>query len=255
MDNRTRPTTDYSHKPPVTQDQLELIKNTVAVGATADELKLFMIIANRTGLDPFTRQIHFVKRGGRATIQTGIDGYRAIAERTGQLAGIEDPVYDTEGEQHPNKATVTVHRIVGGQRVPFTASARWSEYVPQQGQDFMWRKMPYLMLGKVAESLALRKAFPNDLSGLYTDEEMQQAPLPDDGYDMVSPVYDGSQHTVKAVSENQREFINKLMKDKGYAEEDLKTEGFPRLEELTGGRNGTASELIDWLINAKSKKP
>jgi phage recombination protein Bet len=241
-------------KPPITQDQLELIKNTVAAGATADELKLFMVIANRSGLDPFTRQIHFVKRGGRATIQTGIDGYRAIAERTGQLAGIDDPIYDTESEQHPNKATVTVYRMVGEHRVPFTASARWSEYVPQQGQDFMWRKMPYLMLGKVAESLALRKAFPNDLSGLYTDEEMQQAPQPDDGYDMVSGVYDESQHNEKPVSDNQRDFIGKLMSDKGITEDDLAREGFDKMDELTGGRNGTASELIDWLINSKNKK-
>jgi phage recombination protein Bet len=241
-------------RPPVTQEQLELIKNTVANGATADELKLFMIIANRSGLDPFTRQIHFVKRGGRATIQTGIDGYRAIAERTGQLGGIEDPVYDTESEAHPNKATVTVHRIVGGQRVPFTASARWNEYVPQQGQDFMWRKMPYLMLGKVAESLALRKAFPNDLSGLYTDEEMQQAPAPDEGYDTVSQAFDGSDQGPRPMSDNQRDFINKLMTDKGYTAEDLEKEGFQKMEELTGGRRGTASELIDWLINAKPRQ-
>ncbi|MBL8030347.1 MAG: phage recombination protein Bet [Candidatus Doudnabacteria bacterium] len=161
-------------KKTLTQQQLELIRNTVAKGATPDELKLFLIVANRAGLDPFTRQIHFVKRGGRATVQTGIDGYRAIAERSGSLAGIEDALYDAEDQVHPNKATVTVYRMVSGQRVPFSASARWDEYVPQSGQDFMWRKMPYFMLGKVAEALALRKAFPNDLSGLYIHEEMQR---------------------------------------------------------------------------------
>lgn len=156
------------------QQQLELIRATVAKGASNDELKLFLIIANRAGLDPFTKQIHFVKRGQRATIQTGIDGYRAIAERSGSLAGIDDPIYDTETEDHPGKATVTIHRMVNGMRVPFSASARWNEYVPPAGQDFMWKKMPYFMLGKVAEALALRKAFPNDLSGLYIHEEMQR---------------------------------------------------------------------------------
>lgn len=164
-----------SKQPLYSQEQIELIKNTVAKGATIDEFKLFMVVAARSGLDPFTKQIHFVKRGGQGTIQTGIDGYRAIAERTKTLAGIDDAIYDPEIGPHPEKASVTVYRLIEGLKVSFTASARWNEYVPQAGQDFMWKKMPYLMLGKVAEALALRKAFPNDLSGLYTHEEMAQA--------------------------------------------------------------------------------
>lgn len=167
-----------SGKAVYTREQVELIKRTVAKGATDDELKLFIVIANKAGLDPFTKQVHFVKRkskfGEVGTVQTGIDGYLAIAERSKQLAGIEDAVYDTEADKHPNKATVTVYRIVKGARVPFTASARWKEYVPPAPMDFMWNKMPYLMLGKVALALALRKAFPNDLSGLYTNEEMEK---------------------------------------------------------------------------------
>lgn len=177
---------EIEKKPPFTQAQVDLIRNTVAKGATTDELKLFLYVAGKSGLDPLSKQIHFVKRTmkqkdgtykDQMTIQTGIDGYRAIAERTGTLAGIEDAVYDIEGGDaaNPGKATVTVWRMVGGQRVPFTASARWKEYAPQGGQAFMWTKMPYLMLGKCAEALALRKAFPHDLSGLYTTEEMQQA--------------------------------------------------------------------------------
>lgn len=158
-------------------EQISLIKNTVAKGATDDELKLFLYTAKRTGLDPLTKQIHFVKRGGSMTIQTGIDGYRAIAERTGQLAGIEDAKYELGDTELPIKATVTIYRVVKGLRVPFEASARWNEYVPKGG-SFMWQKMPFLMLGKVAEALALRKAFPMNLSGLYTNEEMQQAETP-----------------------------------------------------------------------------
>lgn len=162
-----------------TPEQITLIKNTVAKDATDDELKLFLYTAKRTGLDPLTKQIHFVKRAGSMTIQTGIDGYRAIAERTGQLAGIEDAKYELGDSGLPIKALVIVYRIVKGLRVPFEASARWNEYVPKGGQSFMWQKMPFLMLGKVAESLALRKAFPMNLSGLYTTEEMQQAEIPE----------------------------------------------------------------------------
>jgi hypothetical protein len=111
-------------------------------------------------------------------IQTSIDGYRLIADRTGLYAGSDDPVYSKEADtwDHPSKASVTVWKLVGGQRCPFTASARWSEYCPKDDKDsFMWKKMPYLMLGKCAEALALRKGFPAELSGIYTDDEMQQA--------------------------------------------------------------------------------
>lgn len=192
----------------MTPEQVDLIKSTVAKGATNDELQLFLYTAQRTGLDPLTKQIHFVKRKSKKfnkdtkiweevdqmTIQTGIDGYRVIAERSGSLAGIDDATYDSEKETHPNKATVTVWKIVNGIRVSFTASARWTEYAQVFEKDEyvdnkktgkkitvtgpMWLKMPYLMLAKCAEALALRKAFPNDLSGIYTNEEMAQADNP-----------------------------------------------------------------------------
>jgi phage recombination protein Bet len=194
-------------KAPYTEQQVNLIRNTVARGATEDELKLFLYTAARTGLDPITHQIHFVKRGRDMTIQTGIDGYRAIAERKGDLAGIEDAIYDTEDAEHPGKATVTVWRLVDGHRVSFTASARWNEYAPQGAQSFMWNKMPYLMLAKCAEALALRKAFPNDLSGLYTDEEMQQA--------------DGQGRKAEALKNEGEEVPAPSEKEKQELEEDL----------------------------------
>jgi phage recombination protein Bet len=165
------------------RERLDLLKRTICKGSTDDEFDLFVQVAKRTGLDPFAKQIYGVKRwdkrAGREvmTVQTGIDGYRAIAERTGCYAGSDDPMYDVEDAKHPNKATVTVYKIVANTRVPFSASARWNEYVQmgKEGPTKFWSQMPYLMLGKVAEALALRKAFPNDLSGIYTADEMAQA--------------------------------------------------------------------------------
>lgn len=167
------------------QSKVQLIKSLVADGATDNELALFLYTAQRTGLDPLAKQIYCIKRQGKMTIQAGIDGYRLIADRTSKYAGNDDPVFGPDHQAGnvtaPTTATVTVWKLVGGVRCPFTSTARWSEYYPGGNQAFMWTKMPYLMLGKCAEALALRKAFPAELSGIYTDAEMDQAgPPPQD---------------------------------------------------------------------------
>lgn len=184
--------TELAQRPTYTSEQVRLIKDTICRGSTDDELKLFVSQCERTGLDPFARQIHAVKRWDSTlrrevlSIQTGIDGFRLIAERTGAYAGNDDPVYDVENADHPGKATVTVWKFVNGQRIPFSRSARWNEFVQTKKDGEVtrfWAKMPYLMLGKVAEALALRAAFPQELSGLYTTDEMGQADNdPDHGH-------------------------------------------------------------------------
>ena len=138
------------------------------------ELCVYLKQAARARLDPFSKQIYAIRRGGRMTIQTGIDGFRAIAERTGTYAGSDDYRYvehDPPG-RHPISATCTVYRMVAGHRVGTTRTVRWDEFGSDQGQ---WKKMCRSMLGKVAEAQALRAAFPNDLSGLYSDDELAQA--------------------------------------------------------------------------------
>jgi len=172
--------------------QMELIKRTIAEGATPDELDLFMYQCKRTGLDPLARQIHFQKFKGKngkpdkVSFITTIDGYRLIATRTGTYAGNNEAVFDGRIEiddranwekiaHAPAKATVTVKRFVNGVICEFSSSAYWQEYYPGGARGQMWRKMPHVMLAKCAEAQALRKAFPNDLSGVYTAEEMNQA--------------------------------------------------------------------------------
>jgi len=159
--------------PGLTTEQIDLIKRTICKDATENELALFLYQCERTRLDPLSRQIYFVKYNGKVTIIVAIDGYRSIAGRTGLYAGSDDYVFDNE--EKPNKATVTVYKMIQGQRCPFSATARWAEYYPGEKLGFKWRSMPTLMLGKCAEALALRKAFPQELSGLYTPEEMEQA--------------------------------------------------------------------------------
>ena len=174
--------------PAVTADELALDSSrTIAKDATPDELQLFLYDNARQGVHPLDKLIHFTKRSGKYTPITSIDFMRIRAADSGECAGIDDPVFAGAPMSAGFTATVTVYRLLQGQRFPFTATARWSEYKPDQ--DFMWQKMPYLMLGKCAEALALRKAFPKQLSGLYVKEEMEQAaPAPPCATDAGSPV-------------------------------------------------------------------
>ena len=161
---------------PEWESKIDLIRRTVAAGASADELELFFHQARRAGLDPLAKQIYFVKRQGKGVVQVGIDGLRLIADRTGQYAGSDDAEFAAVNDRgYPSAAKVVVYKMVAGQRCPFGATARWDEYFPGDSQGFQWKRMPHAMLAKCAEALALRKAFPADMSGLYVHEEMEQA--------------------------------------------------------------------------------
>ena len=170
---RYEPAPALTAAPIVTNEQIELVRKTVAAQATDAELQLYLYDCQRHGVHPLDKLLHFTKRQGKYTPITSIDLLRSRAADTGELGGIEDPQYDGMVATPNFTASVTVYRFVQGQRCPFTATARWSEYKPSE--DFMWRKMPYLMLGKCAEALALRKAFPRQLAGLYAKEEMDQS--------------------------------------------------------------------------------
>jgi phage recombination protein Bet len=161
-----------------TPEQTQLISSTIAPGCTPDELKLFAYACQRTGLDPFSKQIYAIKRGGKLGIQCGIDGLRAIAERTGQLDGSEtwwcgpDGAWQDVwlGNTPPAAAKTIIYRK--GSSHAFVGVARFADYNAGQG---LWSKMPAAMIAKCSEALALRKAFPANLSGVYTTDEMEQA--------------------------------------------------------------------------------
>jgi phage recombination protein Bet len=187
--------------PIVTSDQMALIKATIAQGATDQELQLFFYDCKRQGVHPLDRLIHFTKRGGKYTPITSIDFMRLRASETGECAGIEDAIYRGEPKTGDFTASVTVYRLVQGQRGAFTATARWLEYKPE-ANDFMWRKMPYVMLGKCAEALALRKGFPQQLAGLYTTEELDQArdPAGPESKTLPGPISDAQRKRLFAIA-------------------------------------------------------
>lgn len=176
--------------PPLTftGNQLALIKRTLCpAGTTDDEFALFVAAAQRTRLDPFLRQLCMVPRWDRAkgqTMQTmvTIDGQRLISERSGKYAGMT-PAYwcGPDGQwvdvwlkpEPPAAAKVGIYRSDFTE--PVWSVALYEAYVAKtkEGKPAgRWVADPAGQLAKCAEALSRRKAFPQDLSGLYTPEEM-----------------------------------------------------------------------------------
>lgn len=188
------------------EQQAVLQQSGISGDVTAAELSGFLHLCQRTQLDPFSRQIYLIgrkdKRAGRTvfTPQTGIDGYRVIAHRvvaeSRENFGYEDTLWcDSTGrwrdvwllDEPPAAVKVTVIR--NGHRFP--AIALYREYVQTGWENKpvgLWGKMPAGQLAKCAEALALRKAFPHDLAGVYTAEEMAQADNPAPGEQQASTV-------------------------------------------------------------------
>lgn len=166
-----------------TEAQKHLLKTQICPGASDDQLSLFQAICEKTNLDPFTRQIYGIVRQGKLSIQTSIDGFRLIAARTLEYEGQSGPFWCGEdavwrdvwlAKTPPSASKVGVFRK--GFKEPIWAIARFDAYAQSyQGKlSNMWQKFSDLMIGKCAEALALRRAFPNELSGLYTSDEMGQ---------------------------------------------------------------------------------
>lgn len=170
-----------------TEDQVQQIKDIICKGASDDELSVFLTIAKRSGLDPFSKQIYMIRRWNSDVNryiyapQTSIDGFRLIAERTGDYQGQNGPFWCGEdgvwkdfwfSKEPPIASKVAVLRK--GFTAPLWGISNYSEFLQttKSGDaNSMWKKMPAVMLAKCAESQALRKAFPLDLGGIYTDAE------------------------------------------------------------------------------------
>lgn len=170
----------------------------------AQEFDTFIEYARRAGLDPFRRQISAIVFGKKAKDKSrrrvafvvGIDGYRAMADRTGTYMPHSEPPSFVQCEQTPTNpagllsCTVRVKKYAHGGWHEFSATAYWDEFAPVEeewaevegrwqpsGKKKLadnWRKMPRVMLAKVAESQALRRGWPDTFAGSYTDDEIER---------------------------------------------------------------------------------
>ena len=197
-----------------TPEQMKLITDVVAKGATPDELQLFLYRCRNLGLDPLkSGQIYFVKYGSSpGTIVVGIDGFRSKASRTGKLAGIK------RGVTRNDKGAVTgawAEVFRSDWREPAREEVSLAEYNTGRA---MWAKMPETMIKKVAEAAALRMAFPDDLGGTYVTEEMDQAEKPnqilmeqpheDDGLQIPLPMCELCKGDLKHTSKKSGRYPN-----------------------------------------------
>lgn len=230
----------------LSREQIDLLKKTICYGASDAEFELFIGFCRRVKLDPFSKQVHFVPRRAqdprtgawveRREPMIAIDGFRVIAERSGRYEGQTAPQWcGADGkwvdvwlsEAAPAAARVGIYRA--GFREPIYQPASYLSYVQETkdgGPTKTWKKMPDVMLSKCAEALALRKAFPHDLSGVYAPEEMAQSVHGEDFIDVVAQ--QSSPPAAPTVAEGASALAWKILNDRlkavaGYVGDDKET--------------------------------
>lgn len=154
------------------------LRDEVAAGSTDAEWEVFLAFCGRLSLDPQLKQAYWRKSVGNVVHSLGIDGYRAVADDSGEYAGQDAPKYGGHFELRPSKfaptvCEVTVYRMVAGQRCAFVGQAHWQDFY--NANNKMWNDMPYRMLAVRAEENAHKKAFPRRFSGVYSPDAIEDA--------------------------------------------------------------------------------
>ena len=221
-------------------EQVAVIKNTVAKGATDDELKMFLHLSQTYGLDPFAKELWFIKMDRTPTIITSRDGYLKIANRDPHFEGMEadvvysgdsfrktkdgiDHVYGAKDRGQPIGAYCMVYR--NDRKIPTYVYAPFKDY--NKGGN--WTKYPHAMILKVAEAQALKRAF--SISGLVTREELEEEkpreprreaartqPVPDDMAERKKRIWEGFLRAYDGDEDAAKETILRVTEDRGSAE-------------------------------------
>lgn len=241
-----------------TEEQLKIIKNMYARGLTSDELHVFSLLCRELGLDPIRKQAYAVKRKTKnsmgnyectMTLQTSIEGYRAIAERTGNYAPGEETIYLYDENKKLTGAKVYVKkRTKDGTWHNVSAEADIDEYGGKDKEGNFtkfWKQFPKVMIEKCAEARVLRRCFPNELGSLYIKEEMDQAGL-EQTVDIETPI----QAKPAMLTKEQIEYINTLIKNPKNLHKLLQKKGVNSLLQI---KQEDYQELLNTIQLAKSK--
>lgn len=164
--------------------QEKIIRDVYAKGLDDGEFEVFKMICRRTHLDPTRKQIVAVKRWDAnlkrevMTPQTTIDGYRAIGNRSGTCAGVKTVFHYAPDGSVEGATTIIKKVLASGVVAEFEGYAKMSEYIPTEKMAFMYKQKPHVMIGKCSEALAWRRAYPEDMSGIYVEEELMMTDAP-----------------------------------------------------------------------------
>lgn len=211
-------------------ESIRAIKNMIdPTGKLNDsQIDLFMHVCKTRNLDPRLKEVFAIPRynsgSGKTelTIQVSIDGLRLIAERTGKYSpgSPTEFIYNEKGDLIG--ATSFVKKLTAdGTWHEVSATAFLSEYKPsEQKKAMFWNKMPAVMIEKCAEARALRRAFPSDFSGLYSQEEMDQATPVDQSTTIEREATPVQNDILESISfEEYNELMDYIREDERYKEQ------------------------------------
>lgn len=176
---------------------LQVMRDTLYPGAKMESVQMVLSYCRARGLDPMKKPVHIVPMwldgGMRDVVLPGITSYRIDAARTGEYDGKSEPEFGPDttrtfkgkvkrsGSWEDVSETVTFPAwckiTVMRRGKAFHAKEYWLENYATQGKsevpNSMWAKRPYGQLAKCAEAQALRMAFPEEVGGQNTAEEME----------------------------------------------------------------------------------
>lgn len=217
--------------------------NRTRVFAPSGIMAAFIQACARTGLDPTTKQIYAALMSGKWTVLVGVDGMRVVAQRSGDYQGQTPVEWTADGKtwfdawlpelQGGQKGDKPVAARVGilrrGFAHPLMQVVTWAEFgMEPRFKGDNWGTRPAHMLGIRAESHALRKAFPNDLSGLYTPEDFDNAAIDTGDAIVIEPTEDWRGLIDAAESKDEIKAVVERAKELGELTDDLRTYALTR---------------------------